>query len=70
MIHWQSIMVGGGGKLVENAGCIPDARLGQGAYGEGAKTAYHSATTDDPGKVTCPVCKCLPSWRRANAEAP
>ena len=58
-VHWAATMVGPGGHLVTNAGCLPDARLGH-----TARTAATNPTTDDPAAVTCPVCQCLPSYRR------
>ena len=52
-------MVGPGGRLVVNAGCVPQARVG----GGGLRLTGESTT--DPTRVTCRVCKVLPSYRRA-----
>ena len=62
--HWASTMVGSGGRLVTNAGCIPDARLGV------STTTGQSRMTSKPEDVTCPVCQALPSYRAAMATVP
>ena len=58
-VHWAVWITGPGVRLVANAGCQPDARLGV-----TSRTAV-AKVTDNPERVTCRICKALPSYRRA-----
>ena len=51
--HWTVDAPGPGNRIVSHSGCH----------------SVIGSKTRNPGWVTCPRCKCLPSYLRAKAEA-